>query len=71
MHCPKCHGEMMEVRKEHVHIDVCRQCGGVFLDRGELESLLYGTPDYDDLFKHKHKHHKHTSLSHVLKDLFD
>jgi Zn-finger nucleic acid-binding protein len=38
--CPNCGGQFVEVERSGVHIDACRQCRGVFLDRGELESIL-------------------------------
>jgi Zn-finger nucleic acid-binding protein len=31
---------MREVEKEAVAIDICPQCKGVWLDRGELEKLM-------------------------------
>lgn len=37
--CPVCQGAMREVNREGVLIDVCTQCRGVWLDRGELEKL--------------------------------
>ncbi|MBP2159045.1 MULTISPECIES: zf-TFIIB domain-containing protein [Asticcacaulis] len=40
MTCPVCQGSFREVMKEGVLIDVCTQCRGVWLDRGELEKLL-------------------------------
>lgn len=39
MQCPKCNVEMDEVRKLDVVIDACSRCGGIWLDRGELEKL--------------------------------
>lgn len=39
MRCPKCGIEMDEVRKLDVIVDVCSKCGGVWLDRGELDAL--------------------------------
>jgi hypothetical protein len=39
MTCPKDGGELVEREYHHVKIDVCAQCGGVWLDRGELEQL--------------------------------
>jgi Zn-finger nucleic acid-binding protein len=39
MTCPKCHGEMRTYERNGVHVDQCTQCGGLFLDRGELERL--------------------------------
>jgi Zn-finger nucleic acid-binding protein len=30
---------MQEVKYKHVDVDVCFSCGGVFLDKGELEHI--------------------------------
>lgn len=39
LHCPACE-EIMELQEMGaVEIDVCPTCGGVFLDRGELQTL--------------------------------
>lgn len=38
--CPNCGAGMKEVERRGVLLDVCPQCGGVWLDRGELEKLL-------------------------------
>ncbi|HYG87572.1 MAG TPA: zf-TFIIB domain-containing protein [Azospirillum sp.] len=38
--CPNCQTGMREVERNGVHVDVCPQCRGVWLDRGELERLL-------------------------------
>lgn len=38
--CPSCNAGMQEVNRNGVHLDVCVQCRGVWLDRGELEKLL-------------------------------
>ncbi|MFD3261788.1 zf-TFIIB domain-containing protein [Paenibacillus lentus] len=41
MKCPVCNDvRMREVEKDGVMIDVCPDCKGVWLDRGELEKLL-------------------------------
>lgn len=40
--CPRCGSEMNEVAVEHVKVDRCTGCGGVFLDKGELEILTHG-----------------------------
>ncbi|WP_223068750.1 zf-TFIIB domain-containing protein [Paenibacillus caui] len=41
MKCPVCHDvRMKEVEKDGVLIDVCPECKGVWLDRGELDKLL-------------------------------
>ena len=38
--CPSCDGPMHPVERRRVTIDLCRDCRGVFLDRGELDKLL-------------------------------
>lgn len=38
--CPSCSAELVEVERSGVRIDACRQCRGVFLDRGELDTIL-------------------------------
>lgn len=45
--CPQCQSAFREVLKEGVLIDVCTQCRGVWLDRGELEKLLSLARDDD------------------------
>ncbi len=40
LHCAKC-GQTMETTKvAEVEIEVCPDCGGVYLDAGELEKLV-------------------------------
>jgi uncharacterized protein len=39
MHCPKCGMDMHEVKYGKLDVDVCFACGGVFLDKGELEQV--------------------------------
>lgn len=38
--CPLCEVTMREVDRRGVRIDVCPECRGVWLDRGELDKLL-------------------------------
>ena len=52
MRCPKCGLQMQEVKYSSVDVDVCFACGGVFLDRGELEHIT--------------KHEKHGVMSAIL-----
>jgi len=40
MHCPKCGMEMVELDFEGIKIDKCSECLGIYLDNGELETLL-------------------------------
>lgn len=39
MHCPRCGGPLAERAHHNVKIDVCANCGGTWLDKGELEML--------------------------------
>lgn len=49
MKCPVCNDvRMREVQKNDVLIDVCPDCKGVWLDRGELEKLMSGIREMRD-----------------------
>lgn len=37
--CPKCQTAMASIERSGVTLERCTDCGGVFLDRGELERL--------------------------------
>jgi len=56
VNCPLCKVPMREMLKEDVLIDVCPQCRGVWLDRGEMEKLIASSKeavrDYDELYRH-------------------
>ena len=43
MDCPVCKNAMLTLELEDVEIDYCADCGGIWLDAGELE-LLLGEP---------------------------
>ncbi len=38
--CPKCRGAMRTYERAGITVDQCTECRGIFLDRGELESLV-------------------------------
>ncbi len=40
MRCPKCGMELHEVDFRGIDVDVCFNCNGVFLDKGELEHIV-------------------------------
>jgi RNA polymerase-binding transcription factor DksA len=40
MHCPKCGDDLEVTRLGGVEVDVCPDCGGLFLDAGELDKIL-------------------------------
>jgi len=39
MHCPKCGMKMQEVRMRGMDVEVCFACGGIFLDKGEIDVI--------------------------------
>jgi len=39
MKCPKCGMDLQEISLHGVTVDQCANCGGVFLDKGELDAL--------------------------------
>lgn len=51
MRCPRCEtSELFERDREGVTIDVCQDCRGVWLDRGELEKIIARTQDDFDSY---------------------
>ena len=44
MDCPVCKNAMITLELADVEIDYCTDCGGIWLDAGELEMLL-GEPE--------------------------
>lgn len=38
--CPNCNTSMQSVRRHDVELDMCPQCRGIWMDRGELEKVL-------------------------------
>ena len=47
LQCPKCLQPMRSIERSGVVIERCTECGGVFLDRGELEHLAAAELSYD------------------------
>jgi len=65
MNCPVCNDvRMREVEKDNVMIDICPDCKGVWLDRGELDKLMSGVREvrqefnswYDERHRDKRDH---------------
>ena len=48
MTCPRCSGDLRAQQRDGIEIDVCAQCRGIWLDRGELDRLLDGERRYND-----------------------
>jgi hypothetical protein len=38
--CPKCPGKLESYVFEEIALDRCHECGGVWLDKGELEAIV-------------------------------
>ena len=38
--CPKCPGKLESYVFEEITLDRCHECGGIWLDKGELESIV-------------------------------
>ena len=39
MKCPKCGMDLQEIELHGVKVDQCANCGGIFLDAGELDQI--------------------------------
>lgn len=62
MKCPICNDvRMREVQKDGVLIDICPECKGVWLDRGELDKLLNEVreirPAFNDWYDSREQDH--------------
>ncbi|MEW6572052.1 MAG: zf-TFIIB domain-containing protein [Bacillota bacterium] len=67
MRCPLCDVQMKEVDRRGVRIDVCPECKGVWLDRGELDRLISLDPsghDHEHEYRDKRPEHKDPYYSH-------
>jgi Zn-finger nucleic acid-binding protein len=40
LQCPKCLSELVTYERQGVHLERCRDCRGIWLDRGELDRLI-------------------------------
>jgi len=40
MNCPVCDAKLRTVEKNAVEVDICPDCKGIWLDRGELEKIV-------------------------------
>lgn len=49
MDCPVCKEAMVVLELDEVEIDHCLECGGIWLDQGELELLLESSEEKDKL----------------------
>ena len=49
MDCPVCKNAMITLELDQVEVDYCTDCGGIWLDAGELELLLEDSQDTEQL----------------------
>jgi hypothetical protein len=62
MNCPRCHTELHESDRDGITIDVCRNCRGLWLDRGELEKMIArSTRDLDDDVEPRSSRSRHSN----------
>lgn len=40
MHCAKCGDLMTTTKLDEIEVEVCPECGGIYLDAGELDKLI-------------------------------
>ncbi|GAB4465927.1 MAG: hypothetical protein OHK0029_36910 [Armatimonadaceae bacterium] len=40
MVCPLCASELQQVERQGIELDYCPDCGGLWLDQGELNELI-------------------------------
>lgn len=52
MLCPNCQINMQEVSRQNVQYEVCGNCRGVWLDRGELEKLMASMQEVEHEERH-------------------
>jgi Zn-finger nucleic acid-binding protein len=60
MDCPICKNAMITLQLQDVEIDFCGDCGGIWLDAGELE-LLLGEPGQGEKLLNSFKIDKHSA----------
>ncbi|WP_406676760.1 zf-TFIIB domain-containing protein [Neomoorella carbonis] len=74
MRCPLCEVPMKEIQRRNVMVDICPECKGVWLDRGELDKLLAaGNPWEEETPAPEYGHEKYRGKrrKNILKELFD
>lgn len=78
LQCPKCHGSMRTYNRNGIQIEQCDSCRGIFLDHGEMETLMRlesqwahsapppPPPGYGQPAWGHHGHPRHKSFSRML-----
>jgi len=64
LRCPLCDVKMKEVERRGVTVDICPECKGVWLDRGELDRLLsLDRVEEEAVFREKKSEYKDAGYS--------
>jgi len=66
--CPNCKVEMQAVNREGVEIDICTNCQGIWLDKGELEKIISKSAHHA---AHAEQHHDRNEFWLNIFDIFD
>ena len=69
MDCPKCTGKLEEKPIEHVLVDACFVCEGIWFDAGELEKVLKADSQDFDFIDVGHEEFNGEELSDYAKEL--
>ncbi|HJX05384.1 MAG TPA: zf-TFIIB domain-containing protein [Candidatus Nanoarchaeia archaeon] len=52
--CPKDHFPMRKKTREGITIDKCEKCGGIWLDKGEMDEIIQKIEEHErKAMKHK------------------
>ncbi len=72
MDCPRCRvSPLIEKKKNRVTIDYCPDCRGIWLDRGELETLIaQANQDYEHDYTHHDEEHDYRNYEDRDRDLY-
>nr|WP_082708993.1 zf-TFIIB domain-containing protein [Marinobacterium profundum] len=70
MLCPVCKVELVMTERQHIEIDYCPQCRGVWLDRGELDKIIERSTTQESVRSAGKAHHGHRRKS-WFEELFD
>lgn len=60
--CPNCNTSMQAAHRSGVELDICPQCRGVWLDRGELEKIIEQGSDHPAGNLHRDDRHDRPDL---------
>ena len=59
LRCPKCQAPMRVIERNGVTVERCTECGGIFLDRGELERLIRAEGEYNVRYEQSTRGREH------------